>query len=182
MYPEEAGEKICVGRELIADLRKVLTHPDGEYVIIPGAIPQGRTIVMNDNDIDSLKAASLRKNLGTKPEETYVEEPEEEKEEKPVQKPVQKSAQKKRPVKKKDIEEDDDDDFDKDEEDDDDEEVNPALSKVMMALGIGWFHYTGCDYFLYYRSCGRLLWWQRQSFWPQEQRYINGIYFNRIGF
>ena len=121
-------------RELIADLRKVLTHPDGEYVVIPGAIPQGRTIVMNDNDIDSLKAASLRKNLGTKPEETYVEEPEEEEEEKPVQKPVQK----KRPVKKKDIEEDNDD-FDKDEEDDDDEEVNPALSKVMMALGIGGF-------------------------------------------
>lgn len=122
------------GRELIADLRKVLTHPDGEYVVIPGAIPQGRTIVMNDDDIDSLKAASLRKNFGTKPEETYVEEPEEEEEEKPVQKPVQK----KRPVKKKDIEEDNDD-FDKDEEDDDDEEVNPALSKVMMALGIGGF-------------------------------------------
>lgn len=122
-------------RELIADLRKVLTHPDGEYVVIPGAIPQGRTIVMNNNDIDSLKAASLRKNLGTKPEETYVEKPEEEEEEKPVQKPVQK----KRPVKKKDLEEDNDDDFDKDEEDDDDEEVNPALSKVMMALGIGGF-------------------------------------------
>lgn len=121
-------------RELIADLRKVLTHPNGEYVVIPGAIPQGRTIVMNDNDIDSLKAASLRKNFGTKPEETYVEEPEEGEEEKPVQKPVQK----KRPVKKKDIEEDNDD-FDKDEEDDDDEEVNPALSKVMMALGIGGF-------------------------------------------
>ena len=121
-------------RELIADLRKVLTHADGEYVVIPGAIPQGRTIVMNDNDIDSLKAASLRKNFGTKPEETYVEEPEEGEEEKPVQKPVQK----KRPVKKKDIEEDNDD-FDKDEEDDDDEEVNPALSKVMMALGIGGF-------------------------------------------
>ena len=122
-------------RELIADLRKVLTHPDGEYVVIPVAIPQGRTIVMNDNDIDSLKAASLRKNFGTKPEETYVEEPEEEEEEKLVQKPVQK----KRPVKKKDIEEDDDDEFDKDEEDDDDDEVNPALSKVMMALGIGGF-------------------------------------------
>ena len=121
-------------RELIADLRKVLTHPDGEYVVIPGAIPQGRTIVMNDDDIDSLKAASLRKNFGTKPEETYVEEPEEGEEEKPVQKPVQK----KRPVKKKDIEEDNDD-FDKDEEEDDDEEVNPALSKVMMALGIGGF-------------------------------------------
>ena len=133
-----------------------MTHPDGEYVVIPGAIPQGRTIVMNDNDIDSLKAASLRKNFGTKPEETYVEEPEEEEEEKPVQKPVQK----KRPVKKKDLEEDNDD-FDKDEEDDDDEEVNPALSKVMMALGIGGFIILAVIIFFIYRSCGRLLWWQR---------------------
>ena len=132
---KKPDRRYASARELIADLRKVLTHPDGEYVVIPGAIPQGRTIVMNDNDIDSLKAASLRKNFGTKPEETYVEEPEEEEEEKPVQKPVQK----KRPVKKKDLEEDDDDEFDKDEEDDDDEEVNPALSKVMMALGIGGF-------------------------------------------
>lgn len=132
---KKSERRYASARELIADLRKVLTHPDGEYVVIPGAIPQGRTIVMNDNDIDSLKAASLRKNFGTKPEETYVEEPEEEEEEKPVQKPVQK----KRPVKKKDLEEDDDDEFDKDEEDDDDEEVNPALSKVMMALGIGGF-------------------------------------------
>ena len=74
------------------------------------------------------------------------------------------------------LEEDDDDEFDKDEEDDDDEEVNPALSKVMMALGYRRFHYTGCDYFLYYRSCGRLLWWQRQSFWSQERRVTyNGI-------
>ena len=132
---QKPERRYASARELIADLRKVLTHPDGEYVVIPGAIPQGRTIVMNDNDIDSLKAASLRKNFGTKPEETYVEKPEEEEEEKPVQKPVQK----KRPVKKKDLEEDDDDEFDKDEEDDDDEEVNPALSKVMMALGIGGF-------------------------------------------
>ena len=135
-------------RELIADLRKVLTHPDGEYVVIPGAIPQGRTIVMNDDDIDSLKAASLRKNFGTKPEETYVEEPEEEEEEKCMI-----SVRCARPGRDRNF-----------------------------GLGYRRFHYTGCDYFLYYRSCGRLLWRQRQSFWSQEQRYINGIYLNRIGF
>ena len=115
-------------RELIADLRKVLTHPDGEYVVIPGAVPQGRTIVMNDGDIDSLKAASLRKNLGDITEQTLVAEQEEEK-------PVQK----KRSARKADADEEKDDDFDSEDEDDEDEEVNPALSKVMMALGIGGF-------------------------------------------
>jgi len=120
-------------KELIADLRKVLTHPDGEYVVIPGAVPEGRTIVMKDNDIDSLKAASLHHNLGDVTEETLNGISEEDEE--PDQKPVQKSDARKRPAKKNDAEEDDD--FDKDDEDD--EEVNPALNKVMMVLGIGGF-------------------------------------------
>ena len=121
-------------KELIADLRKVLTHPDGEYVVIPGAVPEGRTIVMKDNDIDSLKTASLHHSLSDVTEETLNGMTEED-EEQPVQKPVQKSDSRKRPAKKSDPEEDDG--FDNDEEDDD--EVNPALNKVMMVLGIGGF-------------------------------------------
>ena len=120
-------------KELIADLRKVLTHPDGEYVVIPGAVPEGRTIVMKDKDIDSLKTASLHRSLSDVTEETLNGMTEEDEE--PVQKPVQKSDSRKRPAKKNDPEEDDD--FDNDEEDDD--EVNPALNKVMMVLGIGGF-------------------------------------------
>lgn len=120
-------------KELIADLRKVLTHPDGEYVVIPGAVPEGRTIVMKDDDIDSLKTASLHRSLSDVTEETLNGMTEEDEE--PVQKPVQKSDSRKRPAKKSDPEEDDD--FDNDE--DDDEEVNPALNKVMMVLGIGGF-------------------------------------------
>lgn len=120
-------------KELIADLRKVLTHPDGEYVVIPGAVPEGRTIVMKDNDIDSLKTASLHRSLSDVTEETLNGMTEEDEE--PVQKPVQKSDSRKRSAKKSDPEEDDD--FDNDEEDDD--EVNPALNKVMMVLGIGGF-------------------------------------------
>lgn len=120
-------------KELIADLRKVLTHPDGEYVVIPGAVPEGRTIVMKDNDIDSLKTASLHRSLSDVTEETLNGMTEEDEE--PVQKSVQKSDSRKRPAKKNDPEEDDD--FDNDEEDDD--EVNPALNKVMMVLGIGGF-------------------------------------------
>lgn len=124
-------------KELIADLRKVLTHPDGEYVVIPGAVPEGRTIVMQDNDIDSLKTASLHRSLSDVTEETLngMTEEDEEPVQKPVQKSVQKSDSRKRPAKKSDPEEDDD--FDNDEEDDD--EVNPALNKVMMVLGIGGF-------------------------------------------
>lgn len=120
-------------KELIADLRKVLTHPDGEYVVIPGAVPEGRTIVMKDNDIDSLKTASLHHSLSDVTEETLNGMTEEDEE--PVQKPVQKPDFRKRPAKKSDPEEDDD--FDNDE--DDEEEVNPALNKVMMVLGIGGF-------------------------------------------
>lgn len=116
-------------KELIADLRKVLTHPDGEYVVIPGAVPEGRTIVMKDDDIDSLKTASLHRSLSDVTEETLNGMTEEDEE------PVQKSDSRKRPAKKSDPEEDDD--FDNDE--DDDEEVNPALNKVMMVLGIGGF-------------------------------------------
>lgn len=124
-------------KELIADLRKVLTHPDGEYVVIPGAVPEGRTIVMQDNDIDSLKTASLHRSLSDVTEETLngMTEEDEEPVQKPVQKSVQNSDSRKRPAKKSDPEEDDD--FDNDEEDDD--EVNPALNKVMMVLGIGGF-------------------------------------------
>lgn len=120
-------------KELIADLRKVLTHPDGEYVVIPGAVPEGRTIVMKDNDIDSLKTASLHHSLSDVTEETLNGMTEEDEE--PVQKPVQKPDFRKRPAKKSYPEEDDD--FDNDE--DDEEEVNPALNKVMMVLGIGGF-------------------------------------------
>lgn len=114
-------------KELIADLRKVLTHPDGEYVVIPGAVPEGRTIVMQDNDIDSLKTASLHRSLSDVTEETLngMTEEDEEPVQKPVQKSVQKSDSRKRPAKKSDPE--------------DDDEVNPALNKVMMVLGIGGF-------------------------------------------
>ena len=88
---------------------------------------------MKDDDIDSLKTASLHRSLSDVTEETLNGMTEEDEE--PVQKPVQKSDSRKRPAKKSDPEEDDD--FDNDEEDDD--EVNPALNKVMMVLGIGGF-------------------------------------------
>lgn len=116
---KKPDRRYASARDLIADLRKVLTHPDGEYVVIPGAIPSGRTIVMQEDDINSLKEASLHRNDTKIVSDRNKEET---------------KVQKKQPVKKVSVSEED---FDP--EDDDDEEVNPALGKVMMGLGIGGF-------------------------------------------
>ena len=43
-------------RELIADLKKVLSQPDGAYVVMPAAtVPGGNTIIMNDEEMSSIK-------------------------------------------------------------------------------------------------------------------------------
>lgn len=120
---KKPDRRYASARELIADLRKVLTHPDGEYVVIPGTVPAGRTIVMQEDDISSLKEASLHKG-DTK---IALDDDDIRTEKKPS---ARKQSVKKVPVR--------DDEFDPD-DDDDDEEVNPALGKVMMALGIGGF-------------------------------------------
>jgi serine/threonine-protein kinase len=114
---KKPDRRYASARELIADLRKVLTHPDGEYVVIAGDVPAGKTIVMKEDDVSSLKEASLHKGQLKKGQ---AEEAAEEASRK-------KSADSKKASK---------DDF---EDDDESEEVNPALTKVMMALGIGGF-------------------------------------------
>lgn len=114
---KKPDRRYASARELIADLRRVLTHPDGEYVIIPGAVPAGGTIVMNEDDISSLKEASVRNGSRRTPDVSENQET------------SVKKAQRKPPVKEETQE------FDEDE----DEEVNPALAKVMMVLGIGGF-------------------------------------------
>ena len=45
-------------RALISDLRRVLTHPDGEYVVIPGMPAKGATIVMSQKETDDLRNVS----------------------------------------------------------------------------------------------------------------------------
>ncbi len=117
---KKPDRRYASAKELIADLRKVLTHPDGEYVVIAGAVPADNTIVMDEEDLSSLKEAA--QNRG----KTRVAVLDEDEQKKPARKP---QNAKKTPV-KEEIEPDDDDD---------DDEVNPALSKVMMVLGIGGF-------------------------------------------
>lgn len=42
-------------KDLIADLRMALTHPDGEYVTMGSAVPGGNTVVIGGNDLSSIK-------------------------------------------------------------------------------------------------------------------------------
>ena len=109
-------------RELIADLRKVLTHPDGEYVIIPGMEDAaGSTITVSDADLARLNAADAGQPSGRRQEE-------------PEAAPAEKASFRKledlsdsEPVKGKDVEE---------AADEEDEEVDSHMGKILMTMGI----------------------------------------------
>ncbi len=124
-------------KELIMDLRRALAEPEGNYVVIGGGPAAGAgdstTVVMDENDVEKLRNASLHKSLNTKktrekltPEERrrrQLEEEEREYEEYDdhhAREKVKSKPKKQVPV----IE---------DEEEDD---VNPALDKTMMIFGI----------------------------------------------
>lgn len=108
-------------RELIADLRKVLSQPDGNYVVIQGTnnIPAGDTIIIKDEEMSSIKEA--RKKQADKIAGTVAAENEN------VRKNQNQGRNQKRVSK---IPENDH--FD----DDDD---STSVSKVMMLLGIAGF-------------------------------------------
>ncbi len=57
-------------RDLIADLRKVLTHPDGEYVVIGGVSPAAneQTVVLNHADTAGVRQNHMGGNVQTKEE------------------------------------------------------------------------------------------------------------------
>ena len=96
-------------KELIADLKKVLTNPGGEYVVLPGMMTNETTVVMSEDDLAKVNAATEPGNADRQTEllDDLGEEPVDQ------------------------DEEDDDDD-----EEDDDNDVNPALEKVVKILGI----------------------------------------------
>lgn len=127
-------------KELIMDLRRALAEPDGNYVVIGGAAAAGvgdsTTVVMDEEDVEKLRNASLNKNLNTKktkekltPEERrrrQLEEEEREYEEYDDHHVRAKAKTKPKPKKPVPVVE----------EDDDDDDVNPALDKTMMIFGI----------------------------------------------
>ena len=112
-------------RDLIADLRRVLTDPDGEYVVIAGAeVTDGGTINMNEEELIAIKEAARKEELsrtdldGQKNTTDY-------KNDKKTEKQDKEDNQKGKvvvPIDPEDVE--------------DDEEVDSSIGKVMMVLGI----------------------------------------------
>ncbi|BBF43022.1 serine/threonine protein kinase PrkC, regulator of stationary phase [Lachnospiraceae bacterium KM106-2] len=95
--------------ELIADLKRSLRDPSGDFVkIMPTMVDSSPTINLSQEDLDSIKSQSANK-ADPKPQK-----PVEEKEEEPI------------------IEDVDDED-----DDDDDSEVDPKFEKIIMGIGIG---------------------------------------------
>jgi len=96
-------------KELIADLKKVLTNPGGEYVVLPGMMTNETTVVMSEDDLAKVNAATEPGNADRQTEllDDLGEEP---------------------------VDQDEEDDGD--DEEDDDNDVNPALEKVVKILGV----------------------------------------------
>ena len=125
-------------KELIMDLRRALAEPDGNYVVIGAVSPSGgvgesTTVVMDENDVQKLRNASLHKDREPArraerltPEERRRRQLEEERKE---YEEYDNHHERKKPKPKKQepvIEEDDEDEDD----------VNPALDKTMTIFGI----------------------------------------------
>lgn len=137
---KKPDRRYASAKELIADLRRVLSNPDGEYVILAGSVADASTMIMSESDLAAMRtgrdnaqrlqeihnasaggqrrqgAASASQNVKTQQERRQAELAR------------QRAAQ----TRQRQYEEDEDDDDD----DDDDEEVNPRLEKVMVVLGI----------------------------------------------
>lgn len=124
-------------KELIMDLRRALAEPDGNYVVIGAVTPSGgvgdsTTVVMDENDVQKLRNASLHKDREPArraerltPEERRRRQLEEERKE---YEEYDNHHERKKPKPKKPepvIEEDEDED-----------DVNPALDKTMTIFGI----------------------------------------------
>ena len=112
-------------RDLIADLRRVLTDPDGEYVVIAGAeVTDGGTINMNEEELIAIKEAARKEELsrtdldGQKNTTDYKNDKKTEKQDKEDNKKAKVVV----PIDPEDVE--------------DDEEVDSSIGKVMMVLGI----------------------------------------------
>lgn len=123
-------------KELIMDLRRALAEPDGNYVVIGtaamGGVSDSTTVVMNEEDVEKLRNASLNKNKENgkrverlTPEERRRRQLEEERKE---YEEYDNHHERKKPKPKKTVP--------VVEEDDDEDDVNPALDKTMMIFGV----------------------------------------------
>lgn len=137
MYSEKTGSALQLGQRADHGSAPCLAEPDGNYVVI-GAVPamggvgDSTTVVMDENDVEKLRNASLNKKKEAArraerltPEERHRRQLEEERKEYEEydNHHERRKAKPKKPVPVI-------------EEDEDEEDVSPALDKTMTIFGI----------------------------------------------
>ena len=55
MYQKKPDRRYASAKELIADLRRVLSNPDGEYVTLAGSVADASTMIMSESDLAAMR-------------------------------------------------------------------------------------------------------------------------------
>jgi len=140
---KKPDRRYASAKELIADLRRVLSNPDGEYVILAGSVTDSQTLVMSEDDIQSVRQGrggqirqadvggqGMQRQPGQQRGQHQNGDEQRRQEELRRQRAMEERQRSMEERRRMFAEEEDDDD------DDDDSEVNPRLEKVMIGLGI----------------------------------------------
>lgn len=137
---------------LIADLRRVATNPNGDFVVLGGnTAANAPTVMMSEAELNTIKESAAQRTYDEEPEDLYTDDYEEkpaaERRTAPAASAGRKTGIRPEPASTVDDDFDPDDDdynYDYDEEDEEDEDisedidddVDPKLQKVVMIGGI----------------------------------------------
>ncbi len=144
---KKPDRRYASAKELIADLRRVLSNPDGEYVTLAGSVADASTMIMSESDLAAMRngrsmgqelqnihanagngrsgASQNTGNVRNGQGQSGGQRTHEERRQAELQRQRAEQARQRQY---------DNDNID--DEDDDDEEMNPRLEKVMIVLGI----------------------------------------------
>lgn len=128
---KKPDKRYASAKELIADLRRVLSNPDGEYVVLAGSVADASTMVISDQDMAAMRQARSASN-NVRPSGTGGSQRPPQRSEAEQRRQEELRRQRAAEAARRKYEEENDDEDD----DDDDSEVNPKLEKVMIGLGI----------------------------------------------
>ncbi|MCI6019078.1 MAG: Stk1 family PASTA domain-containing Ser/Thr kinase [Clostridiales bacterium] len=128
---KKPDKRYASAKELIADLRRVLSNPDGEYVVLAGSVADASTMVISDQDMAAMRQARSASN-NVRPSGTGGSQRPPQRSEAEQRRQEELRRQRAAEAARRKYEEENDEEDD----DDDDSEVNPKLEKVMIGLGI----------------------------------------------
>lgn len=138
---KKPDKRYASAKELIADLRRVLSNPDGEYVLLAGSVNDAQTMVMSEQEISAMRQGrNVQGNSGARQGNVsggvsqsgagMRQSGQQQRSDAELRRQEEQRRQRAQEAARRQYEEEDDED------EDDDSEVNPKLEKVMIGLGI----------------------------------------------